>query len=90
MKMKCSGKREIIGEVKKEWMESVEEWKSVKMKEVRVMMRKEKISENEMHMSLPSSFRINGRTIRCSPGGQTWFLDRQLKDVCLFLFLFLF
>ena len=81
MKMECSGKREIRGEVKKEWMESVEEWKSVEEKEVSVMKREDKIGENEMHMSKRSSFSMNDKMIRCSERRQSWFIDRELKSV---------
>ena len=81
MKMECSGKREIRGELKKEWMESVEEWKSVEEKEVSVVKREEEISENEMHMSKKSSFEVNDRMIRCSEKCQSWIIDRELKSV---------
>ena len=81
IKMECSENREIRGEVKKEWIESVEEWKSVEMKEVEVMKKEEEISENEVHMSKRSSFEMNGRMIRCSEGCQTWILDRELNSV---------
>ena len=81
MKMKCLGKKEIMGQVKKEWMESVEEWKSVEEKDVLVVQREDKIGENEMHMSRRSSFSMNDKSIRCSERVQTWFLDRELKSV---------
>ena len=81
MKMECSGKREIRGEVEKEWMESVEEWKSVEEKEVSVMKREDKIRENEMHMSKRSSFSINDKMIRCSEEWQSWIINRELKSV---------
>ena len=81
MKMECSGKREIRGEVEKEWMESVEEWKSVEEKEVSVVQREDNIGENEMHMSKRSSFSMNGRMIRCSERWQSWIIDRELKSV---------
>ena len=81
MKMKCSGKREIKGEVKKEWMESVEKWEDMEEKEVAVVKREERIAENEMHMSKPSSFTLNDKLIRCSTGRQSWIIDRELKSV---------
>ena len=81
MKMECSGKREIRGEVEKEWMESVEEWKSVEEKEVSVMKREDKIRENEMHMSKRSSFSMNDKMIRCSEKFQSWIINRELKSV---------
>ena len=81
MKMGCSGKREIKGEVRKEWMESVEEWKSVEEKEVSVVKREDNIGENEMHMSKRSSFTMNGRIIRCSEKWQSWIINRELKSV---------
>ena len=79
--MECSGKREIGGEVKKEWLESVEDWKYVKMKEVQVMKREERLDELKVHVSKPPSFVMNGQTIRCSEGGQSWFIDRELQSV---------
>ena len=79
--MECSGKREIRGEVKKEWMESVKEWGDVEEKDVSVVKREEKISENEMHMSKKSSFIINGQRIKCSEEWQSWIIDRELKSV---------
>ena len=81
MKMECSGKREIIGEVKKQWIEVVKEWKDVEEKEVSVVEREDKIGENEMHMSKRSSFSMNDKMIRCSDGWQSWFIDRELKSV---------
>ena len=81
MKMECSGKREIRGEVKKEW--SLEEWKSVEEKEASVVKREDKIGENEMHVSKRSSFTMNGRLIRCSEECQSWIIDRELKSVRL-------
>ena len=80
MKMKCLGKREIFGEVKKEWMESVKEWKPVEKKEVLVVKREDNIRENEIHMSKRSSFTMNGRMIRCSEKFQSWIIDRELKS----------
>ena len=80
-KMECTGKREISGEVKKEWMESVEEWKDVRMKEVEVMEREERLGELKVHVSKPTSFIMNGQTIRCSEGMQSWFIDRELQSV---------
>ena len=70
-----------MGEVKKEWMESVEEWKSVEEKEVSVMKREERIPENKIHMSKPSSFTMNGQKLTCSERMQSWFIDRELKSV---------
>ena len=81
MKMEYSGRREITGEVEKEWMESVCEWKSVEEKEVRVVKREEKISDNKMHMSKRSSFTMNDKMIRCSEKRQSWIIDRELKSV---------
>ena len=81
MKMECSGKREIRGEVEKEWMESVEEWEDVEEKEVSVVKREERISGNEMHLSKRSSFTINNKMIRCSEEYQSWIIDRELKSV---------
>ena len=81
MKMKCLGKREIFGEVKKEWMESVKEWKPVEKKEVLVVKRGDNLRENEIHMSKRSSFTMNGRMIRCSEKFQSWIIDRELKSV---------
>ena len=83
MKMECSGKREIRGEVKKEWMESVEEWKSVERKKVSVVKREERIPENEIHLSKSSSFEVNDKMIRCSDEWQSWIIDRELKSVCI-------
>ena len=80
--MKDSDKREIRGQVEKEWMESVEE-KSVEEKRVTVVKREGTIAENVIHMSNPGSFTINGRTIRCSENWQSWVIDRELKSVCL-------
>ena len=79
--MGCSGKRSIRGEVKKEWMESVEKWKYVRMKEVEVVKREERLGELKVHVSKPTSFIMNGQTIRCSEGGQLWFIDRALQSV---------
>ena len=79
--MECSGKREIRGEVKKDWMETVEEWKSVKMKEVEVVKREERLDELKAHLSTPTSFVTNAQTIRCSEGMQSWFIDRALQSV---------
>ena len=81
MKMEYSGRREITGEVEKEWMESVCEWKSVEEKEVSVVKREERISGNEMHLSKRSSFTINNKMIRCSEEYQSWIIDRELKSV---------
>ena len=81
MKMECSGKREIRGEVKKEWMESVEEWKSVEEKEVSVVQREGKIGENEMRMSKRGSFSMNDKMIRCSEGCKSLIINRELKSV---------
>ena len=81
MKMECSKKREIRGEVKKEWMESVEEWRYVEEKEVEVVKKEEKLSDMKVHLSKPSSFEIYGQTIRCSEGRQSWFIDRALQSV---------
>ena len=79
--MECGGKREIEGEVKKEWMESVSEWEGKLMKEVSVVKREESVSEIRVHMSKPSSFSVNGRMIKCSEGWQSWIIDRELKSV---------
>ena len=81
MKMECSKMREIRGEVKKEWMESVEEWKSVEEKEVSVVKREENVDEMNVHMSKPTAFEVNGQRIRCSETFQSWFIDRELKPV---------
>ena len=83
MKMECSGKREIRGEVEKEWMESVEEWEDVEEKEVSVVKREDKIGENEMHMSNRSSFLMNRRIIICSEEWESWIINRQLTSVCI-------
>ena len=79
--MECSGKREIRGEVEKEWMESVEEWKDVERKEVSVVKREERMDEMKVHMSKARSFEMNGQTIRCSEDWQSWFIDRELESV---------
>ena len=79
--MECSGKREIRGEVEKEWMESVEEWKDVERKEVSVVKREKRMDEMKVHMSKPRSFEMNGQTMRCSEGVQSWFIDRELQSV---------
>ena len=81
MKMEYSGKREIRGEVKKEWMESVEKWKSVEEKEVSVVKREENVDEMNVHMSKQAAFEVNGRRIRCSETFQSWFIDRELTSV---------
>ena len=81
MKLECSGKREIRGEVKKEWMESVEEWKSVEEKEVSVVKREERVDEMNVHMSKPAAFEMNGQRIKCLEKWQSWFIDRELKSV---------
>ena len=83
--MDCSGKREISGEVKKEWVESVGRFKFPEGKEVEVVKREERLTEMKTHMSKASSFEINDRTIICSSRMQSWFIDRELKSVCLFL-----
>ena len=75
--------REIRGEVKKEWMESVEEWRYVEEKEVEVVKKEERLSEMKVHLSKPSSFEINGQTINCSGEWQSWFIDRELRSVCI-------
>ena len=91
MKMECSGKREISGEVKKEWMESVEEWKSVEEKEVSVVKREESVDEMNVHMSKPTAFEMNGQRIRCSERWQSWIIDRELKSVSqLFITIFVY
>ena len=90
MKMECSGKREIRGEVKKEWMESVEEWKSVEEKEVRFVKREESVDEMNVHMSKATAFEVNGQRIRCLEKLQSWIIDRELKSVCeLFINIFI-
>ena len=81
MKMECSGKREIKGEVRKEWMESVEEWEGVEEKEVEVVKREERVDEMEVHTSDVSAFDVNDRIIRCSGPWNSWFIDRELKSV---------
>ena len=74
-------KGEIRGEVKKEWMESVEEWKLVEGKEVSVVKREVNINKMEIQLSKPNSFSMNGRMIKCSEELQTWFIGRELKSV---------
>ena len=59
-------------------MESVEEWKDVEEKEVSIVKREEKISENEMHGSNGSSFSMNGRIIRYSEE-----LQSCINEICL-------
>ena len=86
MKMECSGKREIQGEVKKEWMQSVDEWKGIQEKKLSVVKREDKIGENEMHTSKRSSFEVNDKMIRCSEKCQSWIIDRELKSVCIFVY----
>ena len=81
--MEYSGKRDITGEVQKEWMDEVKEWKDVEEKTVEAVKREENISETEMHMSKRSSFFLNGKTIRCSEKFQSWFINRELKSVCI-------
>ena len=82
MEMECSGKREISGEMKKEWMDSVEEWKWELEKGVDIVKREEEISENEIHLSKTSSFSMNDKMIRCSEKWQSWIINRELKSVC--------
>ena len=81
--MECSGKREIEGEVKKEWMESVKEWEWKERKEVEVMKKEENMDEMNIHTSDPDSFELNGRTINCSEQWQSCIIDRELKSVWL-------
>ena len=90
MKMDCSGKRQIKGEVQKEWIESVQEWKSVERKEVEVVKSEERLDEIEVYMTKPTSFEMNGRIIRCSEAHQSWIIDRELKSVwpCLIQYYF--
>ena len=83
MKMECSGKREIIGEVKKEWIEAGKEWKNAEEKKVAVVKREDKIGENEMHLSKPNSFSMTGQTITCREKFQSWIINRELKSVCI-------
>ena len=85
--MECSGKREIRGEVGKEWLSSVETWKSVEMKDVSVVKREVRVDEMKIHMSKPTSFSMNGQTIRCSEGWNSWFIDRELQSVCIYDFI---
>ena len=79
--MECAGKREIEGEVKKEWMESVKEWEDVEMKEVEVVKKEEVLNDMPVHLSKQKSIRIANKTIRCSKGGESWLIDRELKSV---------
>ena len=79
--MRCEGERRISGEVKKEWVESVEKWKWVEGKDVEVVKKEERLTEMKTHMSNASSFDVDGQTIRCSEGWQSWFLDRELRSV---------
>ena len=62
-------------------MESVEEWKDVERKEVSVVKREKRMDEMKVHMSKPRSFEMNGQTMRCSEGVQSWFIDRELQSV---------
>ena len=84
--MQCSGKREIRGEVRKEWMESIQEWQLVKMKEVEVVKREGVLANIQVHMSKRSSFEVIDQTIRCTEGFQSFFIDREFAPVC-FLFI---
>ena len=62
-------------------MESVEKWKETEEKDVEVVKREERMDEMEVHMSKRSAFTINGQTIRCSEGFQSWFIDKELTSV---------
>ena len=88
--MECSGKREISGEVKKEWIASVSEWKDVERKEVEVVKKEEKLNELKVHLSKQTSFRMNDQTILCTEAGAAWFLYRELTSVwCFFIAIYL-
>ena len=82
MKMECSGKREIRGEVKKEWIQSVKAWNNPERKVVEVVKQEERIDRMELHMSKPTAFVIfNGKILRCSEERQSLFINRELKTV---------
>ena len=83
--MECSGKREIRGEVKTQWMDSVEEWKPVDEKDVAVVKREERLSKLKLYLSNPSSFGLNGQMINCSESNQSWFINQELKSVWFFV-----
>ena len=67
-------------------MESVEKWNWVERKEVEVVKREERLDEMKVHIPTSLSYTMNGHTIRCLEGEQSWFIDRELKSV-LFLFI---
>ena len=81
--MECSGKREILGEVKKEWMETVEVWKSVEEKEVFAVKKVETMQDLNIYLSNESSFTILyfSSLISCSGKWKSWFIDQDLKSV---------
>ena len=71
----------MCGEVKKDWMESVERWKEMEQKGVQVVKKVERIEEIKVHMSKDSSFEVNGGIIKCSEAWQSWIIDQELKSV---------
>ena len=85
--MESEGEREIEGEVKKEWMESVEKWKEVEGKRGDVVKKIERMEEMNVYMTvsvdLRDAFEVNGSIIRCYEGWHTWMVDREVRSVWL-------